>query len=116
MMIRSRSLDLHRPIRDDLNALHTLSSDPRVWSHFPSLRHTQIATTREMWQRWIEDWARDGLGTWVLRRICEPGVVGYGGCGKRGGGAFWNLGYRISADEHGQGYATKVAAGQKRGC
>ena len=40
----------------------------------------------------------------------EPDVIGYGGCSKRGDGAFWNLGFRISADEHGRGYATEVAA------
>lgn len=104
------SLDLRRPHGADLDALHALSSDPRVWTHFPSLRHTDIATTEQMVQQWIEDWARDGLGTWVLRRLGEPDVVGYGGCSQRGGGTFWNLGYRISADDHGQGYATEVAA------
>lgn len=107
---RTARLDLRSPHFADLEALHVLSSDPRVWTHFPSLRHTDIAQTDELLRGWIRDWDADGLGTWIIRRMGEPDVIGYGGCSKRGDGAFWNLGFRISADEHGRGYATEVAA------
>lgn len=74
MVNHTSALDLRRPHFADLDALHELSSDPRVWTHFPSLRHTDIATTQQMLQQWIDDWSRDGLGTCVLRRIGEPDV------------------------------------------
>lgn len=101
-------LTLTRPTDDDLAELHTISADPRVWRHFPSLRHTSLRTTSDMLARWRDGWDAVGLGVWVARRHDEREIVGYGGCSDLGSIA-WNLGYRIAPDAHGFGYATEIA-------
>lgn len=103
-MLRSR---LTPPTDADVDALHRICSDARVWTHFPSLRHTDRATTAAMVERWQQGWSRDGLGTWVIRD--ESGdVIGYGGCTVLDG-AVWNLGYRLAPEAQGRGIATDVA-------
>lgn len=101
-------LNLSRPTPGDLEQLFTITSDPRVWTHYPSLRHTIPATTAESLERWIRDWHSDGLGPWVARLRGQAQVIGYGGCSIVGE-TIVNLGYRFAADEHGQGYATELA-------
>lgn len=106
--LRTARLDLRAPEADDVAGLFEICGDPRVWTHFPSLRHTRAATTAAMLERWERVWDRDGIGTWVVRREGESRIIGYGGCSLLQG-AVWNLGYRIGADEQGRGYATEVA-------
>jgi RimJ/RimL family protein N-acetyltransferase len=101
-------LELNRPTSDDLHELFAICSDPRVWSHFPSLRHTDLAQSASMLDRWMNNWDSDGLGTWVARAKGEPSIIGYGGCGKLHN-EVWNLGYRFAARAHGRGYATELA-------
>jgi RimJ/RimL family protein N-acetyltransferase len=101
-------LTLTHPVTTDVAALHKICSDRRVWTHFPSLRHTDLAQTAAMVERWQRSWAADGLGTWVVRRPGDPAVLGYGGCTVLGG-AVWNLGYRFAPEAQGKGLATEVA-------
>ena len=101
-------LNLSRPTSDDRDELFAICSDHRVWSHFPSLRHTDPAQTASMLDRWIKNWDSDGLGTWVARVKGQPSIIGYGGCGMLAS-TVWNLGYRFAADTHGRGYATELA-------
>jgi RimJ/RimL family protein N-acetyltransferase len=105
---QTERLDLYQPNSDDLHELFAICSDKRVWSHFPSLRHTDHAQTASMLDRWINNWDSDGLGTWVARATGEPSITGYGGCGMLHN-AVWNLGYRFAAHAHGRGYATELA-------
>lgn len=73
-------LELRAPLPDDRDQLFRIHRDPRVWTHFPSLRHAQIEQTTAMLDRWIAGWQRDGLSTWVVRlRGAEP-IIGSGGC------------------------------------
>lgn len=106
-------LRLSRPVPGDLDAVHAINADPRVWRHFPSLRHDDLATTETMMQRWERSWDEAGLGSWVVRLRETGEVIGNGGCTAIGadaeGGALWNVGYRIAADHHGRGYATELA-------
>ncbi len=102
----SPRLTLDAPRPGDLEDLHRIYSDARTWTHLPSGRFADLATTRAALARWIEDWEHEGLGAWVVR---EGGtVVGHGGCAVRGG-AFWNLGYRFAPEAQGRGLATQVA-------
>ncbi|MCU1528782.1 MAG: hypothetical protein JWP75_2545 [Frondihabitans sp.] len=101
-------LDLNRPAIQDLDQVYAISSDPRVWEHFPSGRHATRAQTADLLDRWISGWTADGLGPWIARRTGETSVIGYGGCNLVSG-AVWNLGYRFAAAEHGYGYATELA-------
>lgn len=102
----SPRLTLDAPRADDLEDLHRLYSDARTWTHLPSGRFADLATTRSALERWIEDWERDGLGAWVVRE--QGTVVGHGGCAVRQH-AFWNLGYRFAPEAQGRGLATEVS-------
>lgn len=101
-------LVLVRPEADDVEDRYAICSDPRVLTHLPSARHVERSTTQHLIDEWIAEWDRDGLGLWSVREHPAGPVVGYGGCSVRHD-AFWNLGYRFSADPHGRGYATEVS-------
>jgi RimJ/RimL family protein N-acetyltransferase len=106
-------LRLSRPQPADLAEVFALHHDPRVWEHFPSLRHVDDAPTRDMMAMWERSWEQAGLGTFVARLRDTGEMVGNGGCSVRGlgtDGAVWNVGYRVAADHHGRGYATEIAA------
>ncbi|WP_029150304.1 GNAT family N-acetyltransferase [Microbacterium indicum] len=106
MSTRTERLVLERPTAAHADALFAISSDPRVWTHLPSGRHTDVAQTRADIERWQRSWDLIGLGTWT---VSLPGgsVIGYGGCSHQG--AYWNIGYRLSPEHQGRGYATEVA-------
>lgn len=105
-MTTTARLQLDPPREEDLEELHRIYSDARTWTHLPSGRFTDLATTREALAGWLDDWRREGLGAWVAR---ENGiVVGHGGCAVRQG-VFWNLGYRFAPEVQGRGLATELA-------
>lgn len=106
--LRTDRMRLDIPSEDDLAVLHEIYSDPRVWTHFPTLRHTEPETTRTMLEGWIAAWARDGLGPWLVRLPDDERVIGHAGCSLRPTG-WWNLGYRFAADVHGRGLASAAA-------
>lgn len=108
MIAQTERLTLHRPTEADAAGLHKICSDPRVWTHFPSLCFTNIQQTETMLARWIEGWERDGLGTWIVRGADSEEILGYGGCSVRQG-AFWNLGYRFAFEAQGNGLATEIS-------
>jgi RimJ/RimL family protein N-acetyltransferase len=102
-------IDLYRPSLDDVGELHTILSDPAVWTHFPSLRHTSIEQTAAGVRRWVSGWDADGLGTWVARERGTAGpVIGYGGCSMLGS-QVWNLGYRFAVTAQSRGFATELS-------
>ncbi|MEL7978179.1 GNAT family N-acetyltransferase [Isoptericola sp. F-RaC21] len=105
---RTDRLDLYRPVPADVDELFAIGSDPRVWTHYPSLRQTDPAQSAADVARRTACWEADGLGPWTVRRRGEPGIVGYGGCSVLHG-AFWNLGYRFAVAAQGQGYATEMS-------
>jgi len=105
-------LTLTRPVRSDLDELFAIHHDPRVWTHFPSLRHLDTTATLAMMGAWEASWTDAGLGPFVARLREGGAVVGSGGCSARGfgtEGVVWNVGYRVAADHHGHGYATELA-------
>jgi RimJ/RimL family protein N-acetyltransferase len=105
-MVATARLQLDPPREDDLEALHRIYSDARTWTHLPSGRFAELATTRDALAGWLADWREEGLGAWVAR---EDGVVvGHGGCAVRQG-VFWNLGYRFAPEAQGRGLATELA-------
>jgi len=104
-------LILRRPTVADLDAIHRIYSDPRVWEHYPSLRHSERPATERLIARWIRGWDVAGLASWIVSLRGTGEIVGNGGCTLIGDGdaAVWNLGYRISADHHGRGFATETS-------
>lgn len=109
--LRLDELTLDAVTAADVPALHAIYSDPRVWEHYPSLRHTATEQTADMVRSWTGAWAQEGLGPWVVR-TAEGGdaILGHCGCMLRGGGRFWNLGYRLTPHAQGRGIATRVGA------
>ncbi|MBW1640837.1 GNAT family N-acetyltransferase [Microbacterium resistens] len=110
---RTDRLLLSVPDESHLDAVHAIYADERVWTHFPSLRHTDRAQTARLLESWRRSWRDAGLGSWVVRLPESGAVIGNGGCtirpGEGAAAAVWNLGYRLSADHHGRGYATELS-------
>ena len=110
--VETERLVLHRPSRHDLDELFAIESDPRVWTHYPSLRHTDLVLrslgqTLSVIDRWLEGWRAHGLDTWTVRLSENSTVIGYGGCSVQG--QVWNLGYRLAPGVQGRGYVTELA-------
>lgn len=101
-------LRLSRPTPADLDAVFAIQSDPRVWGHYPSLRHVDRSQTAQMMERWERSWVDAGLGSWVARLRDTDEIIGNGGCTLLGG-EVWNVGYRVAGDHHGRGFATEIA-------
>lgn len=105
---RTAHLELHRPTEADIPALHSILSDPRVWTHYPARRHTDPEQTARTVRDWLRAWDSSKTGYWVVRLANDPSVVGYGGCTLLDD-TVWNLGYRLSPSVQGRGYATELA-------
>jgi RimJ/RimL family protein N-acetyltransferase len=109
-------LCLDAVVPSDLDEHHALMSDPGVWRHLPSGRHTDPARTAEAIEHSIGHWARDGLGYWTARLLVDLAgtplrageVVGTGGCALRVGTTWWNLYYRLTPAAWGTGLAAEL--------
>lgn len=102
------ALRLDVPSLNDVEPIHRIYSDPRVWGHLPSGCHTSVDQTEEMVLGWIRGWERDGLSSWIVREAGTDEVLGACGCWTKAG-VFWNLGYRFAYDAHGRGLATEAS-------
>ncbi len=109
---RTARLVLAPPRHEDLEDVFALYSDPAVWEHLPSGRHTDRTRTALLLQRIRDSWDAIGLGSWVARLAEGPDagrLVGTGGCDLRMG-VTWNLSYRLHRRDWGHGYAGELAA------
>ena len=64
-MTATARLQLDPPREADLEDLHRIYSDARTWTHLPSGRFADLATTRAALARWLEDWERE---SWQVSR------------------------------------------------
>lgn len=100
----------------DVDDVFRVFSDAATWRHLPSGRHTD----REQSRRTVEDaedsWATAGLGPWAVR-VAEASAsaglpagtfIGTGGV-MMTPVSVWNLGYRLSPESWGRGFATELA-------
>jgi len=102
-------LTLSRPTERDLPELHALHANPEVWHHLPSARHTGLADTRELVDRYLAGWEANGLDVWVARDTATGTLVGMGGPSLREGLA-WNIYYRLAPSSWGRGFAQEIVA------
>lgn len=111
-------LRLGAVVPDDLAEHYALMSDPGVWGHLPSGRHTSRERTAEAIAHSVGHWERDGLGYWTARLLVDltgtplraGDVVGTGGCALRVGTSWWNLYYRLTPAAWGHGLAAELVA------
>lgn len=101
-------LDLTPVAPGDLDRLHELHADPRVWEHFPSGRHTSREQTARQVETFAADWERDGIGYWTARRRDDGAFVGIGGVRLRPAGVL-NLYYRLVPEQQGEGFAAELS-------
>lgn len=111
-------LQLDAVVPTDLDEHFAFMSDPGVWAHLPSGRHTDPAKTADAIGHSVRHWARDGLGYWTARLrgdLTDPpaglrpgAVVGTGGCAVREGTSWWNLYYRLTPAAWGLGLAAEL--------
>ena len=74
-MPRTERLDLSVPTMNDLDELHAVFSNPQVWLHYPSLRHTTLEPDAGS-ARGMDRWLGHGRA-----RPLDGSRVGYAGCG-----------------------------------
>jgi RimJ/RimL family protein N-acetyltransferase len=109
-------LRLDPVVPDDLDEHVALMSDPGVWNHLPSGRHTSAEQTMAGIRHSVRHWATDGLGYWTARLradlpdagLTAGQVVGTGGCAVRVGTTWWNLYYRLTPPAWGRGLAAEL--------
>ncbi|RYJ04961.1 MAG: N-acetyltransferase [Actinomycetales bacterium] len=95
-----------RPVTlDDVDALFGVYSDPDTWKHLPDARFTERSQMSGLVLRWLEEWDRVGLSTWVV----EVDDLVVGSCGVMPRDGWWNLGFRLSPTAWGGGVATAAA-------
>lgn len=102
-------LELRALSMADMDEVHVLMSDLRVWQHLPSGVHTTPDQTARQLAREELGWELDGLAYWSARlRDGDATFTGVGGC-RLHVTAAWNLYYRIRPELQGSGYATELA-------
>lgn len=106
---RSQRLFLQRVAVADTDDLHLIHADHRVWTHFPSGRHTSRSQTEELVAAAMLGWSSAGLGYWSVREAADGPVIGIGGCRLVPEVDRWNLYYRFAPSVQGYGYATELA-------
>lgn len=102
---------LHEPTIDDLDDLHAMLSDPRLWWNIPGFALTSIGQTRTILTDWIDDWHHHGIGGWVIRDN-TGGFIGAGGLRRYRCG--WDISYGITPSQWHRGYAGYVARCARR--
>lgn len=93
----------------DVDQWHEIHADPRVWTHFPSGKHTSRATTEQLVQTNIDAWQTSGLSYWSIREQSGGPIIGCGGCRPVPDQNRWNLYYRFAPETQGVGYASELA-------
>lgn len=103
---------LRRLQESDLDALFEIHGDPETSRFNASGPLASRDAARELLELWLGDWARHGVGYWVVERLDAPGtVVGFSGVRHKEleGRTVLNLAYRYRPQAWGSGYATEVA-------
>lgn len=109
---RKRGPHLSAPTMDDLADLHALFADPRTWWNAPNHRHTSLDQTRALLEYWLDDWAHQGIGYWVMRDNPTGRFLGAGGI--RRTGDILSMRYYIPPRLWHRGYGSYLAASAQK--
>lgn len=102
-------LVLDRVDESNVGDWHRIHSDPLVWTHFPTGRHTSTDQTERLVEKSVGEWRRSGLSYWSVRERANGRIVGCGGCRPLADRDRWNLYYRFDPAVQGRGYASELA-------
>jgi len=109
--LRTRRLELRRPTLADLDAIFTITADPRTTAHNPSDAIGTRQDARDLYRRWDDQWNQYGFGYYAVRRHGGDQVLGF--CGVKvmqfRHGTVLNLFYRFSPTVWGHGLASEAA-------
>jgi len=106
-VVRTERLTLRRPTAADLDDVHRIHADPRVWRHSPASVHRDRATSERTLDRWLAHWEVHGFGYWLAEH--EGAVVGCGGVEVLRDDVL-NVYYRFLPEAWGKGLASELVA------
>jgi RimJ/RimL family protein N-acetyltransferase len=122
MQLTTERLSLRPPREDDLADLAGLYGDPEVMRYIGSGGPWTPQRTALALKRWMSFWSDDGFGMFVVTRLDDGGLVGDVGLlawnpetwtpGSRariGATAVVEIGWTLTREAWGQGYATEAA-------
>jgi RimJ/RimL family protein N-acetyltransferase len=105
-------LNYRQPRHADLPAVFAVFGDPQTNLFNPAGPISSIEQAQALLDRWLDHWASDGYGWWVISRIDAPDrILGFAGIAAHDylGKRVINLGYRFAVEACGHGYATEAA-------
>ncbi|MDA3628040.1 GNAT family N-acetyltransferase, partial [Saccharopolyspora sp. WRP15-2] len=102
---------LRRPEPADAEAFIAVHSAPEAHPYDDWSRRSP-EQARELFDRFQQGWASDGIGYWAVRRTGAGEVLGFGGVrhSSEGDEPVLNLAYRFWPSAWGNGYAPEMAA------
>jgi ribosomal-protein-alanine N-acetyltransferase len=105
-------LVMRRPTPADIEAIFTITADPRTTAHNPSDAITTRRDARELYRRWNDQWERYAFGYWVIRRRTFDATLGFCGIKVMPFRSTWvlNLFYRLAPAMWGHGIASEAAS------
>ncbi|KAA5832915.1 GNAT family N-acetyltransferase [Saccharopolyspora hirsuta] len=94
----------------DADAFIAVHSAPEAYPHDGWSRRTP-EQARELFDRFLRDWATNGIGYWTIRLAGTGEVIGFGGVrhAEEDGEPVLNLAYRLWPSAWGNGYAPEMA-------
>jgi RimJ/RimL family protein N-acetyltransferase len=104
-------LRLREPLRSDLVAVAEIAGDPRTSRYVPGGAVTDRDACDHLLRRWINDWATERIGYWLVEHRGAEAVIGWGGVRfvEAGELRLLNMAYRVALPYWGRGIATYVA-------
>ena len=109
--LRTERLLLRGWREDDRAPFARMNADPRVMEHFPG--PLDAAASDALLDRIVERLAADGWGLWAVERRQDGAFLGFTGLARIPFEAHFTpaveVGWRLTADAWGRGYATEAA-------